>query len=301
MAEPESGVAKEGDKAEQPKEQPAISFAEFLEKRPPSHEVTVKDTVYTKKNNYNVPERFISTPELTLYCTHTRCGGLRMHRFKEGSVQINFDDKRKPTYLWYLCSNCSENLKLFSIQVIPEPPPSTQGKCYKFGEQPPFGPPTPPRLLRMFGKDKEIFLKGRQCENQGLGIGSFVYYRRVVENQKDQILTEIIKVAETVKAPQEMIADLKTAKNEQQFSKALESIKHGIPESLLLDGHNPIALLHAALSGGLHNKSDQECLELAQAVRVVLAELSERLGAALKDHAELNTALSKLMKARQTK
>ena len=37
-------------------------------------------------------------------------------------------------------------------------------------------------------------MKGRRCGNLGLGIGAFVYYRRVVENQKSRILDEIIKV-----------------------------------------------------------------------------------------------------------
>jgi hypothetical protein len=55
------------------------------------------------------------------------------------------------------------------------------------------------------------------------------------------------------------------------------------------------------LSTGLHDKSDEECLELAQSIRAVLVELAERLGQALKDEAELKTAVSRLMKVRQDK
>jgi hypothetical protein len=49
------------------------------------------------------------------------------------------------------------------------------------------------------------------------------------------------------------------------------------------------------LSDGLHGRSDQECLEIASSVRVVLMELSERLSQALKDEADLNHAVSKLL------
>jgi hypothetical protein len=77
--------------------------------------------------------------------------------------------------------------------------------------------------------------------------------------------------------------------------KAIESVKDSIPESLLVNGHNPLTLLHSALSEGLHAQTDEQCLELAQAVRVVLAELAERIGQALKDEAELNAAISRLM------
>ena len=49
----------------------------------------------------------------------------------------------------------------------------------------------------------------------------------------------------------------------------------------------------------MHEQTDEKCLELAHDVRVVLIELSERLGQALKDEAELDSAVSRLMKARQ--
>jgi hypothetical protein len=162
-------------------------------------------------------------------------------------------------------------------------------------EQPPYGPPTPARLIRLFGKDRDIFLKGRQCENHGLGIGAFVYYRRVLESHKNQILNEIIRVSKKIGAAAEMLSTLEAAVTEISFSKALDSVKTAIPESLLVNGQNPLTLLHSALSEGLHEQTDESCLELAHAVRVVLVELAERLGQALKDEAELNSAISKLM------
>jgi hypothetical protein len=199
--------------------------------------------------------------------------------------------------LTYVCSNCQETLKRFSLFASREEEGS--GKSYKYGELPAYGVPTPARLLRLFGTDRELFLKGRRCENQGLGIGAFVYYRRVVENHKDQILTEIIKVTTKIGAPATMIAVLEKAKDEIQFSKALEMVKNAIPQSLLINGHNPLTLLHSALSGGLHEKTDERCLELAHGVRVVLIELADRLGQALKDEAELKTAITQLLKANQ--
>ena len=37
------------------------------------------------------------------------------------------------------------------------------------------------------------------------------------------------------------------------------------------------AALHGALSVGLHNDSDKECLESANAVRLVLTDLTEKI------------------------
>src|SRR5271170_145391 len=99
-----------------------------------------------------------------------------------------------------------------------------------------------------------------------------------------------------------MIAELEKARKETQFSKAIESIKPAVPQALLIDGHNPLTLLHNALSEGMHAQTDEECLELATSIRVVLTDLVERMANVLKDHAELKAAVNKLIevKAKRT-
>src|SRR5271163_2925877 len=120
--------------------------------------------------------------------------GVRTFRFKEGG---RFVSQKDPTtcYLHYLCWNCMQSVKVFSLILQHTNVEYPAANCAKFGEIPQFGSPTPNRLLRLFGSDSKVFLKGRQCENHGLGIGAFSYYRRVVENHKDQLFDEIIKVA----------------------------------------------------------------------------------------------------------
>jgi hypothetical protein len=63
---------------------------------------------------------------------------------------------------------------------------------------------------------------------------------------------------------------------------------------MLIDGQNPLKLLHRALSKGLRAKTDSECLDLAHHVRIVLGELADRIGTILKDNAEISAAISKL-------
>ncbi|MCD4679872.1 MAG: hypothetical protein K8S00_05740, partial [Bacteroidales bacterium] len=128
----------------------------------------------------------------------------------------------------------------------------------------------------------------------GLGIGAFVYYRRVIENQKNRILDEIIKVGERTNLKDVKLQKLIEAKNENQFSKALENVKDAIPPSLKINGSNPLSLLHSALSDGLHDQTDEHCLNIASSIRIVLAELSERISVALKDEVELKEAIKKL-------
>jgi hypothetical protein len=282
-------------------EQQPITFAEFLESVPPSQFVKVSDLFQPKHAPGTGTWYEMTAPGIKLHCPNEICNGPRIFRFQNGERSLPRGSTTKLTYFNYICSNCRRTEKLFSLHVSrkrdDEDETSTVGACYKFGEFPAYGPPTPTRLLRLFGKDREIFLKGRQCENHGLGIGAFVYYRRVVENHKDQILDEIIKVATKI-APEKVEA-LESAKKEHQFSSALDSVKDAVPQALPINGHNPLTLLHSALSEGLHAQTDEECLGLAHDVRVVVGELADRLGQVLKDEAELNAAVSRLIKPKK--
>jgi len=93
----------------------------------------------------------------------------------------------------------------------------------------------------------------------------------------------------------DLIESVVQAKTEIQFTKAIEQVKEAIPESLLINGYNPLTLLYRPLSEHVHDKSDTECLELAEAIRLVLVELAEEIGIALNERAELKKAVSRLL------
>jgi len=222
---------------------------------------------------------------------------------QQGSILSVYDKSYKlkigqwhRTFLDYRCRNCRKNFKTFVVEVKCSGK-GGNGEAMKLGERPPFGPNVPSRVITLIGGDRELFLAGRRAENQGMGIGAFAYYRRVVENQKGRIIDEIIKVAKRIKASEKMIQILESARDETQFAAAIESIKSTIPQVLLINGHNPLTLLHKALSKGLHAQSDKECLQLATSIRAILTELAERLGQALKEQAELDDAVKNLLKA----
>jgi hypothetical protein len=236
----------------------------------------------------------LRTPSIQLYCDTPHCSGIRFYRYSDGDRSPSNAPEPLETFITYVCANCGTGTKTFSLFVAPRARRELDGQAYKFGELPPFGPVTPSRLLKMLGDNRDLFMKGRRCESQSLGIGAFVYYRRVVENQRAAILGQIVKVAKTINAPAETVELLELSQAENQFAKSLEMVKDAIPESLRIQGHNPLTLLHDNLSAGLHSRSDDECLQVAGAVRVVLAELAERITAALKDDAELTKALGKL-------
>ena len=147
----------------------------------------------------------------------------------------------------------------------------------------------------MIRDDRELFIKGRRAENQGLGVVRLCILQAGCRKPERRLISQIAEVARRLGSPQFILDTLNKASKEIQFSKAVNDIKDVIPQALLIDSHNPMLLLHDSLSRGIHAGTDEECLETAACIRLVLTEFSERISMVLKDQAELKQAISKLM------
>ncbi|HEY0547847.1 MAG TPA: hypothetical protein VGC91_20880 [Pyrinomonadaceae bacterium] len=266
-------------------------WADFLLRTPPNVPEEIEDLF--QQGEFGLQ---LTKSEIQFYCGSDKCKGNRFFQLI-GTTRITASGySSQKEFITYWCKNCGGMGKTFALELRHMSTDNNkQGTAMKFGESPPYGPSVPARLISLIGPDRDEFLKGRRAENQGLGIGAFAYYRRVVENQKGRLITEISKVAKRLNAPQDIIEKFDRALRETQFSKAVDDIKTAIPAVLLIEGHNPLMLLHSALSEGLHAGTDEECLELATNIRLVLTELSERISTALKEESELKQAITSLL------
>jgi hypothetical protein len=279
------------------------TWAGFLESAPPGREETavqVFEPVGKQDDgSFRRNTAALLFPVLTLRCDSPDCAGPRFYSALPRASNPYVELFTWGWFIvWYRCNNCKTEQKVYAVAVYPADLETGTGNVRKIGEWAPFGPHVPARVISLIGPDREIFLKGRRAESQGMGIGAFAYYRRVVENQKGRLLESITSAARKLGASPETLSALERAKEERQFAKAVDDVKDAIPQALLVDGHNPLALLHSALSQGLHAESDERCLELAESIRLVLTDLAERLGQALSDDAELKRALGRLMQTK---
>ena len=283
----------------------AITWAEFLESVPPGPTINITD-LYTY-DHFGV--WVVARPDLQLHCDSESCKGLRFFQCTSDEIYPPVDSYF--FFLSYACRNCVSSTKTFAVLAKMVNPytvfhragggsevsgGSRAGEASKLGEVPSFGPPTPAKVISLIGPDRDWYIKGRRAELQGLGIGAFAYYRRVVENQKSRIIAEMKRAAERVGVTAEQLASFDAAISETQFSRAIDEVKDAIPAALMVKSHNPLTLLHNALSKGLHAKTDEECLALATSIRVVLTDLAERISAVMKNEEELNQAVSRLLK-----
>lgn len=269
----------------------AFGLQDFLESHPPGSRVRVTIDPAPEVSGSGV----LRPPRIFVHCESATCEGKRWFKCEDTVVRMAYGYGLM--FLTYKCQNCERSFKKFAVNLS-HITKEDAWTAYKYGEDPPFGPVTPAKAISLVGPDKDSFLKGRRCESQGLGIGAFSYYRRVIENQRNRIFDEMIRVLRSISPNDPVIEDLENAKNETQFTKSIEAIKHAIPQTLMINGQNPLLLLHSALSEGLHAKGDEECLQYAAAARKVLFELVEKMAQALKDDKELGEAIKLLAKAK---
>jgi hypothetical protein len=273
-----------------------LHLKSFLENVPPGslEHVQISSPRMVLHNGRRFAE--VAMPDISLYCESDPCGGMRTFALVGSKQYLPGVDERSESSFWtFSCRNCQKTEKTFALEITCLDVDAGSYAIRKYGEVPAFGPPLSNRLLELAGRDRDYLFKGRRCENQGLGIAAFAYYRRVLDARRDRLFAEILRVCRVLDVDAAVIVDLEATRAERQFTKAVEKIKHALPDALLVNGHNPLTLLYDALSEGLHTGTDQECLELATTIRLILSELLERLSQALKEDVELAKAVNTLV------
>ncbi len=204
----------------------------------------------------------------------------------------------------YRCRDCGVVTKTYAImtQLIADEADNDEvrsAEVMKLGEFPPFGAPIASKIQRLLDpEDLELYRKGCRSEAQGLGIGAATYFRRIVESHWKLLVTSLREAAERIGHSDLAVFD--RALRETQFSTAVKALRDAIPAKLLiLDGQNPLTLLHRPLSVQLHELTDGKCLQQAADIRIVLTALLENIADVLKDQDELRSAANRLRNRRQ--
>jgi hypothetical protein len=231
------------------------------------------------------------SPRLQLYCEVD--DGLRWCD-PSGDVECA---QYETSFIQYTCRDCGEWSKTFALILVADVGVKpTVLVAIKLGEYPPFGSHVAKRLQDMLSKtDLELYRKGLRSEREGHGIGAAAYFRRVVDNQWKALVTKLRDAAEKLGAPVEQLKVFDEALAQPQFSTAVDKLKDAIPAKLLiLDGRNPLTLLYKPLSVQIHNLSDEQCLQQAADIRVVLNETFDNISRVLSNDEALKAAVSRL-------
>jgi len=173
----------------------------------------------------------------------------------------------------YLCAGCKEFGRLFILETG-----KADGKRFirKIGQKPDWEAALEPRLAKALGSRETLFRRGVDCESSGYGIGAFAYYRRLVEDILDELLNMIPPLLEG-EAKAKYVEALGRTSATPVAQDKIALVKDLLPANLRPGGINPLQILYDALSAGLHAHTDEDCLELAGAVREALVYLMDEL------------------------
>lgn len=197
-----------------------------------------------------------------------------------------------PNGVWFLeyqCKGCSNFKYMFLTHFAP-----SEGWIRKVGQIPPWSIDVSNDTAKALGReDADLYRKARLFMSQGYGIAACAYLRRLIENQIDPILSQMTQTLKEEGAGDDMLSEIEDVAKSHHVSDKLKTVSKVAPKSLHIEGMNPLNTIYTLYSDGVHNRSEDECkqiaMKLAAATEYVVAELNraaearERYMQAMKD------------------
>ncbi|WP_299782900.1 hypothetical protein [uncultured Formosa sp.] len=111
------------------------------------------------------------------------------------------------------------------------------------------------------------YFKGVKLYQQGFGIGSLSYFRRIVEKELMSILSNVSELNSSDPKLKKLIEDFNKNSKISSLYKNSFSL---LPKSLQILGDNPFDVLYSLTSEGLHNLTEKESLNKADKIHKLL-------------------------------
>jgi hypothetical protein len=170
------------------------------------------------------------------------------------------------------CQGCKRARYYLFIQVDAQ-----NNKLRKFGQWPMWMPKIDPTLMKEFGPDAVLYRKALTTLNQGFGIASCAYLRRLIEKYINPLLALLREVKEQEGASSEDLQAISDVILAKDFTSKTKFAAQIAPSSVTAPGMNPLKTLHDILSDGLHNLDEEQAVETAQALIASIEYVIPRL------------------------
>ena len=194
------------------------------------------------------------------------------------------------SWLEYLCASCNKFVRHFIIEINTE-----NEYLRKVGQFPPWDISIEKEVDRSLGDFSSYYKNGLICESQGYGIGAFSYYRRMIEGIIDHLLDQIGELIPEDNKEEYLIA-LEKTKRTIVTQEKIKLVFDLLPPILNPQEFNPLKTLHSILSEGLHQRTDEECLNDAELLREATIFLIKAVIRNREETKEFTEKMRKLLK-----
>jgi len=212
--------------------------------------------------------------------------------YLDKSSKISFSFQLKST-----CQSCDFKmdflLNIFTQKEIQQGDKLPNLYLKKIGQLPAFERnPEKEVLDYLNNEDKENYKKALSNLSMSFGIGAFAYLRRIIENEIKNIVRDLSKL--NFEGSENVKKAWKEYEINHQMSNLIDNINPFIPASLKGFGDNPIRLLHQQLSGGIHEYSEEICLEKAKQIDVLLRYVIKKINSEKYELNDVRNAMKSL-------
>ncbi|PCJ84676.1 MAG: hypothetical protein COA57_08840 [Flavobacteriales bacterium] len=290
-------------------------FADFLSKRPLFSKTKAVSDFEKRDYNYSHPLDFNDKP-FKFKCpnekeTQTfRTVVMVQHSLYSRTINdvINadelpkyFDEKSKSLnltiHLSGSCQSCDASIDFlvnaYSDKSWDERDNGLNIFIQKIGQFPPYEI-SPDKTVEKYlvKEDYDHYKKALVNLSVSYGIGAYAYFRRIIENEIKRIIEDISTMdfdgAEKIKEA------LESFELDHQMANLIDVVNKYLPKSLTELGDNPIRLLYKQLSGGIHSFSDEECLQKAEMIDIILTYVIKKINEEKYQIANVKEAMKKL-------
>ncbi len=219
--------------------------------------------------------KHIAWPPINMFCpkckqTNTFVGSQRCTN--ERSIHNTFDIAGCMSFLIYKCVSCNQFEQSYLTKIADD-----RSYIMKVGQHPAWFINVDDKFSYILGEYEETYKKGLICESQGYGIGANAYYRRIVERITDKLLNMIFDLMGEDENKDKYKLALDDIQKSQVASDKIKMVKDLLPKKLQPGNMNPLSILHKELSIGIHDLSDEDCLESAECIRNALAFILDQI------------------------
>lgn len=165
----------------------------------------------------------------------------------------------------------------------------------KIGQFPPLSIDIPKALQKNLGDAHTcLYRKALINRNEGYGLGAVSYMRRVVEDQTEELIEVVAQLAEAHQIDGDIIKKIRAAKEERTtYDQKLKIAATVVPRSLVIDGVNPLDVLYKLVSAGLHDLTEEQCIQVADETKSVFEYTFTRLRAEIDERRDFAAKVRK--------
>jgi hypothetical protein len=162
----------------------------------------------------------------------------------------------------FLCTGCNTERFECWVEINKE-----SDWVRKVGQAPPWSIDIPSELEKELGDDAKLYKKALALMSQSYGMGACAYLRRMIENQINPILKIIYEIEKINGVSEENLQKITDAINSKNFTPKIEMAYALLPPSIIVDGENPVKLIHDQLSIGIHSLDEDQAMEVAMKIK----------------------------------